>query len=162
VRGDLRTALDSVRDVVYGLRPIELDSLGLAGALRQKVAGMSGDARRGITVELDAPQSLPELSPAVELAAYRIVNEALTNVLRHSGARHCLISMTVDRDLVVTVRDDGDPPSSWSPGVGMRSMTDRAEELGGSTTSGPTGTGWEVSARLPLPASSAPSPGPVI
>ncbi|MBE3011183.1 sensor histidine kinase [Microbispora sp. NEAU-D428] len=151
VRADLRTALDSVRDVVYGLRPIELDDLGLVGALSQKVAGLSGEARRGIAVELDAPWSLPTLSPAVELAAYRIANEALANVIRHSDGRRCVISVSADRDLVVTVEDDGDPPSSWSPGVGLRSIRDRAEEIGGSATAGPTANGWEVRARLPLP-----------
>ncbi|WP_084463756.1 GAF domain-containing sensor histidine kinase [Microtetraspora fusca] len=151
VRADLRAALDSVRRVVYGLRPIELDDLGLVGALSQKVAGLSGETRRGIAVELDAPVRIPTLSPAVELAAYRIVNEALTNVLRHSDARRCVITVSVDGDLLVTVRDDGTPPASWRPGVGLRSISERAEELAGSATAGPSSGGWEVRARLPLP-----------
>jgi two-component system NarL family sensor kinase len=101
-------------------------------------------------VELDASQGLPALSPAVEPAAYRIANEALANVLRHSDARRCLVTVSIDGDLVVTVRDDGSVPLTWHPGVGLRSVSDRAEELGGSAVAGPAGSGWEVSARLPL------------
>lgn len=151
VRADLRAALDYVRRVVYGLRPIELDDLGLVGALRQKVTALPGTAGREIAVELAAPgDPLPALSPAVELAAYRIANEALTNVLRHSTGCRCMITVAVDGDLVVTVSDDGDADPSWRPGVGLRSIVDRAEELGGSATAGPVAAGWEVCARLPL------------
>ncbi|MEU6414866.1 GAF domain-containing sensor histidine kinase [Microbispora sp. NPDC046933] len=150
VRGDLRDAIDSVRRVVYGLRPIELDDLGLVGALARKAATLSGGAGHGVAVKVEAHERLPELSPAVELAAYRIANEALANVVRHSGARRCLVTVSAGGDLVLTVRDDGDPPPSWRPGVGLRSMADRAEEVGGTATAGPAGDGWEVVARLPL------------
>ena len=87
VRGELRTALDEVRRVVYGLRPIELDDLGLAGALQQKVAAMATTMRSGPEIRLWLPDDLPPLSAAVELAAYRIVLEALANLVRHSAAR---------------------------------------------------------------------------
>ncbi|WP_285709115.1 histidine kinase [Microtetraspora sp. NBRC 16547] len=149
VRADLRAALDSVRRVGEA-GTIELDDLGLLGALAQKVTGLSDEARGGITVELDMPAQLPALSPAVELAAYRIMNEALTNVLRHSDARRCVITISLDGELLISVGDDGTPPASWRPGVGLRSISDRAEELGGSATAGPSARGWEVHARLPL------------
>jgi signal transduction histidine kinase len=150
VRSDLRGAADDVRRVVYGLHPIELDEVGLVGAIRERLFDTAAEQIRGVTVALDAPDELPELSPAVELAAYRIVNEALTNVFRHSDAHQCLIRLTIDSDLEITIRDDGTVPSSWTPGVGLRSIMDRAEEVGGSATAGPTNTGWEVMARLPL------------
>jgi two-component system, NarL family, sensor kinase len=158
VRADLRAALDDVRRVVYGLRPIELDDLGLVGAVRQRLAAVSGESPHGVAVELDAPDDLPALSPAVELAAYRIVGEAVANVLRHSDAhaRRCQVRVSADDDLVVGVRDDGTPPQVWQPGVGIRSVSERAEELGGSATAGPTADGWAVVARLPLePATSS-------
>ena len=152
VRAELRGALDGVRRVVYGLRPIELDDLGLAGALRQKAAALNDARGARAEVRLQLPDELPPLSAAVELAAYRIVLEALANVARHSTARHSDVRITAAEDLVVTVEDDGVPSrADWSPGVGLRSIADRAEELGGSATAGPSGQGWRVQARLPLP-----------
>ena len=160
IRADLRGALDSVRRVVYGLRPIELDDLGLIGAVRQRVAGLIGAAGTVPAIDLDLPDELPNLSPAVELAAYRIVNEALANVLRHSTGHRCQIRMETGEDLLITIDDDGQPPAGWSPGVGLRSIADRADEVGGSAEAGPTGTGWRVRARLPKLTETGPvSPG---
>ncbi|MCW2803044.1 MAG: two-component system, NarL family, sensor kinase [Propionibacteriaceae bacterium] len=150
VRADLRYALDNLRNVVYGLRPIELDDLGLLGPLRQRIAALSSEARDGITVELLAPEQLPDLSPAGELAAYRIANEALTNVFRHSTGRRCVLTITGQDALVVEVWDDGTPTPHWHPGVGLRSITARAEELGGTASAGPTPTGWTVRSELPV------------
>jgi two-component system, NarL family, sensor kinase len=101
-------------------------------------------------VEMDLPDKLPALSPAVELAAYRIASEAINNALTHSAGRRCLVKITANGTLAVTVRDDGKPPTSWTPGVGLRSILERAEELGGTAAAGPTSDGWEVRARLPL------------
>jgi two-component system, NarL family, sensor kinase len=103
-----------------------------------------------ITVEMEHPGQLPALSPAVELAAYRIASEAINNALTHSEGHRCLVTITANGTLAVTVRDDGRPPTSWTPGIGLRSILERAEELGGTAAAGPTGDGWEVSARLPL------------
>jgi two-component system, NarL family, sensor kinase len=99
---------------------------------------------------MDLRDPLPALSPAVELAAYRIASEAINNALTHSAGRRCLVTITANGTLAVTVRDDGRPPASWTPGVGLRSILERAEELGGTAAAGPTGDGWEVRARLPL------------
>jgi two-component system NarL family sensor kinase len=155
VRSELRGALDGVRRVVYGLRPIELDDLGLVGALRQRVAALNDTQAAGPTVQLHLRDELPPLSAAVELAAYRIVVEALANVTRHSTGRFCKVRITAAEELVLTVDSDGPAPPSWSSGVGLRSMADRAEELGGSVTAGPNGQGWRVQARLPLPSGNA-------
>jgi two-component system, NarL family, sensor kinase len=150
IRTELRGAIDDVRRVVYGLRPIELDNAGLVGAIRQRLAGLPAGEAGQIRVEIEHPDQLPALSPAVELAAYRIASEAINNALTHSEGRRCLVKITANGTLAVTVRDDGRPPSSWTPGVGLRSILERAEELGGTAAAGPTGDGWEVRARLPL------------
>jgi two-component system, NarL family, sensor kinase len=152
IRSELRSAIDDVRRVVYGLRPIELDNAGLVGAIRQRLAGLPAAEPGQINVEMNLPDHLPALSPAVELAAYRIASEAINNALTHSAGRRCLITITANGTLAVTVRDDGKPPTSWTPGVGLRSILERAEELGGTAAAGPsaTGDGWEVRARLPL------------
>ena len=150
IRTELRGAIDDVRRVVYGLRPIELDNAGLVGAIRQRLAGLPAAEAGQITVEMEHPDQLPALSPAVELAAYRIASEAINNALTHSAGHRCLVTITVNGTLAVTVRDDGRPPPSWTPGIGLRSILERAEELGGTAAAGPTGDGWEVSARLPL------------
>jgi two-component system NarL family sensor kinase len=150
IGNDVRTAIESVRSVVYGLRPIELDDLGLPGALRQRVTTLT-HTNRHLAVDLVIADPLPPLSPAIELAAYRIATEALTNVVRHSDARACRVSVEAGDGLLITVTDDGEPPARWRPGVGIRSIAERAEELGGSADAGPIPSGWQVSARLPLP-----------
>jgi signal transduction histidine kinase len=81
--------------------------------------------------------------PPVELAAYRIASEAINNALTHSEGSRCLVTITANGTLAVTVRDDGRPPTSWTPGVGLRSILERAEELGGTAAAGPTGDGWK-------------------
>jgi two-component system, NarL family, sensor kinase len=116
--GQLREAIDYVRRLVYGLRPPALDQLGLIGALRRQ-----GDELGPVSLTVDAPDKLPELSPTVEVAAYRIATEALTNVVRHSTARSAVVSLTADSgSLSLTVSDDGNPVPTWRPGVGLRSM----------------------------------------
>lgn len=116
--------------------------------MQQKVTALAHGDRR-IAVELCLADTLPPLSAAVELAAYRIVTEAITNVVRHSDGHACRISIQLADDLLITVTDDGEPPARWRPGVGIRSITERAEELGGSADAGPVAAGWQVSARLP-------------
>ncbi|GGN49809.1 signal transduction histidine kinase [Actinoplanes campanulatus] len=145
IGAELRGAIAGVRDIVYGLRPIELDDHGLVGAIRQRVA-----AAEGVTITVQAPETLPELSPAVELAAYRIVMEGIANVRRHSTAGGCAVTVAANGRLELTVADDGVPPESWRPGVGIRSLRERAEELGGTASAGPVDGGWAVRVVLPL------------
>jgi signal transduction histidine kinase len=150
VRAEVAAAIDDIRRLVYGLRPPALDELGLIGALRQHIARLDGSAG-GLAVQVDAPDDLPSLPAAVEVAAFRIATEAVTNVARHSGARRCTLRIACNGDLMVEVRDDGSHAGDWQAGVGMASMRERAAEVGGVCEIGPTREGGgRVSARLPL------------
>jgi len=154
---DAQEAVTDIRRLVYGLRPPALDDLGLLGALRETAAQYGA---KGLEVSLEAPENLPQLSAAVEVAAYRIAQEALTNVARHAGASRATVSLAPDErgGLRVEVRDDGvgipDRRGDHAPhaGVGLTSMRERATELGGTfgVDALPEG-GTRVQARLPLP-----------
>lgn len=124
------TAVADIRRLVYSLRPPSLDELGLGTALAE--LGNQAD----LPVTLDLPDPMPAFSAAVEVAVYRITQEALTNVSRHAGARSCRIAMTADaQSLTLEITDDGNGLSSDSrAGVGLRSMRERVSELGGSMT----------------------------
>jgi signal transduction histidine kinase len=151
LRTELRTAIADVRRLVHGLRPPALDELGLAGAL-QRLAERMGTDGAALRIDVHA-DGLPSLPAAVEVAAYRIVQEALTNAVRHARARTCTVSVTVDGDhLAVTVTDDGaGMPADLVPGVGLSSMRERATETGGTLAVGPgEAGGTRVAARLPL------------
>ncbi|HEU5110551.1 MAG TPA: sensor histidine kinase, partial [Micromonosporaceae bacterium] len=101
-----------------------------------------------IVVEAQEPPPLPA---AVEVAAYRIATEAMTNVVRHSGGRHAVLSLSADADaLRLCLTDDGAPDGTWSPGVGLDSIAERAAEVGGRSEAGPTPAGGRVYAELPL------------
>ena len=149
-----RRVIDEVRRVTYDLRPPALDELGLVGALREQAAAFAGGPSGALRIEIQVPRTLPPLPAATEVAAYRIGVEALTNVVRHSGARLAqVILATEGRELVLEVRDDGNGVGrEHDPaGVGLRSMKERAEELGGSLEVTAAGThGTLVRARLPL------------
>lgn len=100
---------------------------------------------------VNAPDDLPSLPAAVEVAAYRIASEAVTNALRHSKAVRCRISLRADQALHLDITDDGtERVTDWPGGVGLRSMRERASELGGVVTAGPTDQGGRVQALLPL------------
>jgi signal transduction histidine kinase len=149
VKAQAQAAIAEIRRVAYGLRPPALDDLGLLGALREH-AGRYIES--GLAVEVAAAEPLPPLPAAVEAAAYLIVLEALTNVARHAQARHCAIALAVGDSLTLTIRDDGvGMPPTRNAGVGLSSMCERAEELGGAleiTTA--VGGGTTIQARLPL------------
>jgi signal transduction histidine kinase len=144
LRADIGTAIADVRRVVYELRPPALDELGLAGAIARHAEGLP------MRVTVDAPP-LPALPAAVEVAAYRIAIEALTNVARHAGARTARVELAVDAAVRLCVTDDGPNTGPWRAGVGLSSIRDRVGELGGSCSAGPgTDGGGRVSAVLPL------------
>lgn len=150
LRQQVRSSINDVRRVVYGLRPIELDKHGLEGALMRRVASANNDSDRRLVVTATMPAQMAGLSPATELAAYRIVSEGLANALRHSGATSCTIDISMGASLRIVITDNGSRGQDWVPGVGVASMIDRAEELGGSASAGPTSSGWSVIADLPL------------
>ncbi len=151
-----QSTVEEVRRLVYGLRPPALDELGLVAAIRDYVAGMDGKST--LQIEITEPQEgLPPLSAAIEVAAYRIVLEALTNVIRHAQAHRCVIRFSLDQKdsnytLQVEIQDDGiSLPSTRRAGVGTRSMRERAEELGGTCDiESVMGSGTRVFARVPL------------
>jgi len=129
---EIRATVGNIRRLVYDLRPPTLDELGLLAAVRERAAQYS-NAPGGVHITVDAPAELPALPAAVEVAAYRIVQEALENVSKHSQARQCAILFTNHHGLEIEITDDGiGLPPSITPGVGLRSMRERAEELGGS------------------------------
>ena len=144
LRRDIREAIDDVRRLVYGLRPPALDEFGLAGALRRH-----GEALP-LAVTIDAPATLPALPAAVEVAVYRIATEALTNAARHAQAGAAYVELAIDSAVRLSIVDDGTPDGPWTPGVGLTSIRERAAELGGNCTAGPTPTGGRVVAVLPL------------
>jgi signal transduction histidine kinase len=152
---EIEMVIDDIRRVVYNLRPPALDELGLVGALREYVAGLSHaeghDSALKVTVETSP--ALPPLPAAVEVAAYRIVQEAVTNVIRHAHAHVCCVRFQLKETLQIEVRDDGKGlDEAERAGVGLTSMRERAEELGGTLTISkiaPGGT--QVTACLPLP-----------
>jgi two-component system, NarL family, sensor kinase len=155
IRTGVTGAITDVRELINQLHPSMLDELGLVEAVRRHTHRLN---RRSdgepITVTL-AAEPLPELSAAVEVAAYRIVTEALTNVARHSDASRVDIEIAASAapEVVrVTVADNGSTCGSgpaWTPGVGLRSMRDRALELGGTLLAEPTPGGGRVTACLP-------------
>jgi signal transduction histidine kinase len=147
-----QTATADIRRLVHALRPPALDDLGLAAALYE---GTQHCEQAGLRVTVDLPERLPPLPAAVEVAAYRIAQEALTNIVRHAAARSCHVRLTLDdsaRALQLEIGDDGRGlPLVPRRGVGLASMRERAEELGGTceVTSRPEG-GTCVRARLPV------------
>ncbi len=153
LRGDTQDAIADVRRVVYELRPPALDELGLVGALREQAARLSGEAgsEHKLAVTVEAPETIPPLSAAVEVAAYRIATEAVTNVVRHADARRCFVRLTAEGGLGIEVADDGRGLGQAKPGVGVSSMRERATELGGACSIGAArGGGTLVRADLPL------------
>jgi signal transduction histidine kinase len=144
-----RAAIDDVRSLVYGLRPPALDDLGLVGAVRQLVTATS--TRTGLPLVLDAPDTIPELPAAVEVAAYRIAQEAVTNIVRHADATTARITIScADAALQLRISDDGcGLPDHLVAGVGVTSMRERVHDIGG-TVQLSTDGGTVVEAVLPL------------
>ncbi|RYC10607.1 sensor histidine kinase [Nocardioides zhouii] len=151
LRADTVIAIEEIRRMVYAMRPPALDELGLVPALRQQAVGLRNREGLSVTVDVSAPAHFPDLPAAVEVAAYRIVTEALTNVARHSTSASASVRLHPAADgLRLEVTDHGGHTDSWRPGVGMASMRERATELGGSLEAGPGPSGGRVSALLPL------------
>lgn len=151
VAEEVRSTVRSVRALVEGLRPAALDQLGLVGAVQELARRLDAP---GLSIEVVGEGALEDLPAAVEVGAYRIVGEALTNVVRHSGASSCQVRLhRAGEQLEVVVDDDGRGLGGAPAGVGRRSMAERAAELGGrcAVAPGPDG-GTRVRARLPVAA----------
>jgi signal transduction histidine kinase len=143
------TGMRSIRNVARDLRPPLLDELGLLPALRALVEGFG--ERTGIAVSFDAPDALPTLSKDAELALFRALQEALSNVARHAGARSVAVVLAQqDGALDLEVRDDGRGVTG-DPGVGLTGMGERLGALGGGVRiANIAGGGARLAVRLPL------------
>jgi signal transduction histidine kinase len=137
------------------LHPPLLDEVGLTSALRFYVEGFS--KRSKIEVDLELPEDASRLSKAQELIVFRVVQESLTNVHRHSGSQWAKIQLSQSSSMVkIEIVDKGKGISSEEPrvlatmGVGVRGMEERVRQFGGSfqIESGTAGT--RVSATIPL------------
>jgi two-component system NarL family sensor kinase len=131
---EVQHSIADIRRLVYDLRPPVLDDLGLVGALRGQAAQLSqGDlVRDRVAIDVEASGTDVDLPSAVELAAYRVAVEAMTNVVRHANASRCVVAIERNHQLVVRVEDDGvGIPADTPRGVGLRSMRERVVELGG-------------------------------
>jgi len=129
MRAKAQTAVADIRLLVHGLRPPALDELGLEGAIRQYLASLEPNE---LKFTVDIPETLPALPAAVEVAAYRIAQEAISNVTSHAQATAGTVRLTVDGELSLEVIDDGlGLPEDRSLGIGLHSMSERAAELGG-------------------------------
>ena len=143
-----------MRRLVEGLRPPVLDELGLVGAVRQYATGLHATA--GPVVEVRELGGLDGLPAAVEVAVYRIVVEALTNIVRHSSGPRAVVELAAEPGVLrVRVLDDGpagsvQTPSAWQPGTGLSSMTERARQVGGTLHAGPSLDGGLVEVVIPL------------
>ena len=149
LRSGIQSTVLDVRRIVEGLRPPSLDELGLGEALAQLASRLDGASGLDIGVQVE----VGDLPAAVEVAAYRIAQEALTNAARHAGARHVTLTVVSgDGGIVLRVSDDGcGVLRPREDGVGLSSMRERAEEIGGALdVVAVPGDGTTVTARLPL------------
>jgi signal transduction histidine kinase len=146
-----------IRSVVNDLRPSLLDDLGLLPALRSLVADFS--ERSGIRIALEAPAQLPPLSKDAELALFRALQEALSNVVRHAGAQSVGVEICIrEGALSLTIADDGRGPATTDPAVlereghmGLTGMRERIAALGGTVRfDGQPGAGARVEVRVPV------------
>ena len=144
-----------IRRLIDDLRPPALDDIGLVEGIRRQLDTFATGDGLAPEIGVHSPDPLEELPAAVEVAAYRIAIEAVTNAVRHAHANHCDVRITLGEALVVEVADDGiGIAADHPPGVGLASMRERAEELGGTLTAEPRpGAGTCIRAQLPLVAS---------
>jgi len=152
IQDAVRDSLESVRRIALELRPEALDDLGLSSALAVLADRFS--ERLGLEVAEHIPADLPALAPEVELVVYRVAQEALTNVARHSASSRAELTLEQDRDgLLLIVRDEGlGLPSGNAPGTGMRGMAERAALIGARLTIANrySDRGCEVRLEVPL------------
>ncbi|HSB01733.1 MAG TPA: GAF domain-containing sensor histidine kinase [Anaerolineales bacterium] len=152
LKGQVKSTVAEIRRLVYALRPPVLDEFGLVSAIREHIAQYTGP--NGLSVAFDVTEPMPPLPAAVEVAAYRIILEAFTNVVQHAQATRCQMRIRLENAyLCLEVSDDGKGLSAkLRPGVGLTSMRERAAELGGECAiENLSSGGTRVSARLPVP-----------
>jgi signal transduction histidine kinase len=150
LQGNLRKAIAGIRQLVYNLRPPALDELGLIFALDELCRQYEGSS---IKVSLEASEIDFPLHPAIEVAAYRIVQEAVTNAGKHSKGSNCKVTLRLeDSSIIITIADDGVGfQDNWKNGIGLHSMRERAEEVDGQfIIKDNSDEGTTIEVRLPL------------
>lgn len=155
LRSEVGRAVEEVRRVIDALRPSALDLHSLVPALRERALALTLAAGGRLRIEVEAPDDVPTLPEPVETAAFRIVDEALTNVVKHAGATRCLVRLSFGTVLTLEVQDDGrglHPERENDGRIGLVSMRRRAEELNGSFRIVSRRRGNTVSVELPLDA----------
>jgi len=151
LEAEIQDSITDIRRLVYDLRPPALDDLGLVEAVRGEAARLGAHAG-GLRIDVAGVPTRNGLPAAVEVAAYRVAVEAMTNAARHARAEWCRVAIDQSEDLVVRVEDDGTgiAPDA-TRGVGLRSMLERVIELGGSLRIEPRlPSGTTVTAAFPL------------
>ncbi len=148
LRSSIRETVQDIRRLAYDLRPPALDQLGLVAAIRERalqinnfIKGFGIEREKTLHVTVTAPQTLPSLPAAVEVATYWVVQEALMNVIRHSGAGNCSVKLEMVNknghvELAVDIEDDGVGSANHEvshriSGIGIQVMRERVEEIGG-------------------------------
>ncbi len=151
VQSSVRSSLEDLRRIAIELRPEALDDLGLESALAVLCERFA--QRSGLEVACRIPKSLPDVSPETELVIYRVAQEALTNVARHSGSDQAeLILQPRDSQIVLTVRDHGiGLGDDQGPGSGMRGMRERAALVGAALAIQNVSPGPGTEVRLEVP-----------
>jgi signal transduction histidine kinase len=152
LRTDAADAIAEIRRIVYGLRPRALDELGLVGAVRAQTASLRCADGTPLVVEFDVPAQLPDLPAAVEVVAYRVAVEALTNVARHAHVNQADLHLHVaGARLLLTIHDGGHGGGDrWTPGVGITSMHERVGQIGGTLIIDRGMNGTTVTTEIPL------------
>src|SRR5262245_1109778 len=145
--------LDEVRSISYDLRPSHLDQLGLRTALVAMIEKVAASSQLQFTHEIDELEGV--FSPGDEIVLYRIVQECLNNILKHSGATRGEINLAVnDNQFTLTVRDNGRgfaPDGNGRAGLGLQGIAERARILGGAhTIQTAPGQGTTVTVRIEL------------
>jgi len=161
----MERCIAEVRTLSYLLHPPTMDAVGIASAARWYVEGFSG--RSGLKLTLNAPDDPVRLPDATELALFRVLQEALTNVHRHSAASAAdILIRRLSGQVILEVRDNGRGmqqealqrfrETGSGTGVGLMSMHERARELGGKLEVESSGTGTSVRITIPVPSDCAP------
>jgi two-component system, NarL family, sensor histidine kinase UhpB len=151
VQDAVRASLEDVRRIALELRPEALDDLGLISALAVLCERFA--ERSGLAVTQRIADELPELEPETELVVYRVAQEALTNVARHSGSERAELKLDrVDGAVTLSVRDAGRGlPVGSAPGAGIRGMRERAALIGATLEISDVPDGWGCEVRLEVP-----------
>ena len=154
----LTKTMSEVRTLSHLLHPPLLDEMGFATAAKWFVEGFA--KRSGVKVELNLQEDLPRLPDAIEIGLFRVLQEGLTNIHRHSGSAKAEIGLNLEKDMLsLLVRDYGKGipvavlekwQSTGAAGIGLTGMQERIKELGGQVEINNTGNGTQVSVKVPV------------